>query len=236
MGREIRCKSKIQPSTEVLCCWVVVSGASTPFEAELEGFTLSRVEGGHGKAHGSRQGCPGDDATAPASLPSRHRSRSNSLAGVDRRFAEQLESGSHTGGDLKLTSPNEVTALESTKRPRQLDGARGTTALLGEGVPPPALGNHPAVPSKVGVTQQIPSGAWMKVWVVLVPLLLLHPLAGARSSPASSNLPHSARFHPRWGHDGGVTLVPWEVATGLCGSTRAWETPATSDMVTSCFI
>lgn len=49
--------------------------------------------------------------------------------------AEQLESGSHTGRDLKLTSPNEVTALESTNHPRWLGRARGTTTLLGERVP-----------------------------------------------------------------------------------------------------
>lgn len=149
--------------------------------------------------------------------------------------AEQLESGSHTGGDLKLTSPNEVTALESTNHLRQLDRARGTTTPLSEGVPPPAPGTVLLSPRWWVSSSKFPwapgcgsgwsrgyfvSPGWSQLWC----------------SPASSNSGHWAYPCPGWGRDGGAMLVPWEVATGLCGSTRAWGTPATSDTVTSCFI
>ena len=94
--------------------------------------------------------------------------------------AEQLESGSHTGRDLKLTSSNEVTALESTNHPRQLDGARGTTTLLGDRVPPPAPGTVLLSPGRWVSHSKFPRAPGCRSgWSYCC--FCLHPLAGAGS-------------------------------------------------------
>lgn len=68
VGREMRCEAKTQLSAELLCCQTV-SSFETPFETELEGFTLSRVGHGHSKAHCSWQGMPRRRCRGPGGSP-----------------------------------------------------------------------------------------------------------------------------------------------------------------------
>lgn len=117
-----------------------------------------------------------------------------------RGAAEQLESGSHTGRELKPTSPNEVTALESTKQPRQLDGARGPRPCTMRD-PSACSGTLLLAPHWLVSHSKCP---WAQVWVV--PLLLFHPLAGEGSASFSSA--RWAHPCPCLGHDGRGGWLP----------------------------